>query len=169
MKNINPSCSQRDIVPYLYLLINCVNVSFIRFNHVHCLFLVYVRHFLNHVVILIFKPFWRPLWSSALGSRLVRLMVGPPLHRTRSLKYWLEFIVRDFSTTPTLLRHKRECITSKPQQKNMSQGLFNQSQDEDGSWGAQGYVPLTDGHDSQQLACWRYKGYHYKAILKQSW
>jgi len=50
-KNINPSCSKPEILPYLYLLINCVNVSFIHFHHVHCLFLVYVRHFVNHVVI----------------------------------------------------------------------------------------------------------------------
>jgi len=63
-KNINPSCSIPNIakvVPYLYLLINCVKVSFIHIHHVHeggfsfhihqVLFLVYVRHFLNHVVI----------------------------------------------------------------------------------------------------------------------
>jgi len=49
-ENINPSCSKPEIVPYLYLFINCVNVSFIHFDHVHYLFLVYVCHFLNHVV-----------------------------------------------------------------------------------------------------------------------
>jgi len=27
----------------------------------------------------IFVPFWRSLWPSALGSRLVRLMVAPAL------------------------------------------------------------------------------------------
>jgi len=29
---------------------NCVNVCFIQFNHVHSLCLVYVRHFLNHTI-----------------------------------------------------------------------------------------------------------------------
>jgi len=38
-------------VSYLYLLINCVNVSFIHLHHIHYLFLVYARHSLNHVVI----------------------------------------------------------------------------------------------------------------------
>jgi len=47
-------------------------VCFIHFHHVHSVFLVYVRHFLNHTIV-----FWRPLWPSALGSRLVRLMVAP--------------------------------------------------------------------------------------------
>jgi len=74
-KNTNPSCSKPKIVPYLYLLINCLNVSFIHFHRVHYLFLVHVRHFLSHLVI-IFGPFWRPFWSSALGNRL---MVTPAL------------------------------------------------------------------------------------------
>jgi len=44
-----------------------------------CLFtlLGYVRHFLNTIVF--FGPFWRPLWPSALSSRLVRPMVAPTL------------------------------------------------------------------------------------------
>jgi len=50
-KNISPSCSKSEIVPYLYLLINCVNVCFVHFHHVHYLFLVCGRHFLNHMVI----------------------------------------------------------------------------------------------------------------------
>jgi len=48
---INPSWNKLKIVLYLYLLINYMNVSFIHFHHVHYLFLMYVRHFLNHVVI----------------------------------------------------------------------------------------------------------------------
>ena len=39
---------------------------------------MYVRHFLNHVVIF-FCPLWRPLWPRALDNRLVRLMVAPAL------------------------------------------------------------------------------------------
>jgi len=38
---------------------------------------VYVGHFLNTSVV--FGPFWRPLWFSALDSRLVCLMVAPAL------------------------------------------------------------------------------------------
>ena len=38
-------------------------------------YLVYVGHFLNTIVF--FGSFWRPLWLSALGSRLVRLMIAP--------------------------------------------------------------------------------------------
>jgi len=49
-----------------------------HFHHIRYLFLVYLRHFLNHVIIF-FGPFRRPLWPSALGSRLVRLMVAPAL------------------------------------------------------------------------------------------
>jgi len=71
-KNINPSCSKPEIVPYLCLLINCVNVSFIHFHHVHYLFLVYVRHFLNQTVIflallaplLAHRPRQPPSWSN---------------------------------------------------------------------------------------------------------
>jgi len=40
-------------------------------------YLMYVRHFPNTIVF--FGPFWRPLWLSALGSRLLRLMVTPAL------------------------------------------------------------------------------------------
>jgi len=58
-KYINPSCSKPEIVPYLYLLTNCMNVSFIHFHHIHYLFLVYLRHFLNHLIIF-FGPFRRP-------------------------------------------------------------------------------------------------------------
>jgi len=36
---------------------------FIRFHLVH------VRHFLNHKIV-VFGPFWLPLWFSAFGSRL---------------------------------------------------------------------------------------------------
>ena len=50
-KIINPSSRKPEIVPYFYLLKNCVNVSFIHFYHVHYLFLGYVRHSLKHVVI----------------------------------------------------------------------------------------------------------------------
>ena len=41
-------------------------------------YLLYVAHFLN--TILFFGPIWRPLWFSALGSRLIRLMVAPALY-----------------------------------------------------------------------------------------
>ena len=76
-KILNPSCSELKIVPCLCLLRNRVNVSFIHIHRVHCPYLAYVRHFLNHVVIF-FGPFLRPLWPSALGSRLVCLMVARP-------------------------------------------------------------------------------------------
>jgi len=68
------------MVYYLYLLINCVNMCPIHFHCVHLLYLVYIGYFLNTMVF--FGPFWRPLWLSALGSRIVRLMValaGPAL------------------------------------------------------------------------------------------
>jgi len=32
-------------------------------------YLVYVRHFLDHIIVFV-GPFWRPLWPSALDSRL---------------------------------------------------------------------------------------------------
>jgi len=43
------------------------------------LYLVYVRHFVNHTVVF-FGPFLAPLGPSTLGNRLVRLMVAPALH-----------------------------------------------------------------------------------------
>jgi len=41
----------------------------------------------------IFGPFWRPLWPSALGSRLVCLMVMPalPIQLPHTLKSWLHY------------------------------------------------------------------------------
>jgi len=45
-------------------------------------YVVHVGHFLNTNVL--FGPFWRPLCLSALGSRLVRLMVAPTLVLTTS-------------------------------------------------------------------------------------
>jgi len=45
--------------------------------YIHFYF-VYVRRFLNQTVAF-FGLFWHPLWSSTLGSRLVRLMVPPAL------------------------------------------------------------------------------------------
>jgi len=35
---------------------------------------------ISHTVIVFFGPFWRPLCLSALGRRLIRLMVAPALH-----------------------------------------------------------------------------------------
>jgi len=52
----------------------CVLFAFISLIHFD---LVYVGHFLNTIVF--FGPFCRPLWLSAVDSRLARLMVAPAL------------------------------------------------------------------------------------------
>jgi len=56
-------------------------VCFIHFHHIHSLF--GVRTSLSEPAQLYF---WRPLWPSALDSRLVRLMLAPVL-RSGCLKH----------------------------------------------------------------------------------
>ena len=76
-KNINASCSKPEIVQYLYLLI-------LREREFHSLSscslsFLGVRSSLSEPRNYIFCLFWRPLWPSALGSRLVRLKAAPAL------------------------------------------------------------------------------------------
>jgi len=71
------------VVGYLYPIINCMIVCFIHFHHVHSILLVYVRHFLNHTIVVLAPP-----WPSILGSHLVRLMVAPPWLWPSCLAHW---------------------------------------------------------------------------------
>ena len=63
--------------PDQYLLTKCVNMCSIHFHHVHILLLVCLSLPESHNCT--FWSFWRPLCFSALGSRVVRLMVAPAL------------------------------------------------------------------------------------------
>jgi len=65
----------------------CVLFTFIMLIHFYLVLCSYVRHFLKHNIVF-FGPFWRPLWLSALGSRLVRLMVATAGNATTWTLEW---------------------------------------------------------------------------------
>jgi len=67
-------------------------------------YLVYLRQFLNHTVVL-FGPFWRPRRPSALGSRLDQLMAAPARIVLREMRIakLQETLAKEFAQSQTVL------------------------------------------------------------------